>query len=186
MEWSLIEESPIKGQEALTSNDKKKMYKTLTKEPELSAPEIRSKAKIKASPRTISRELRKQGYKFMRILPVPFLNSKHIIQRINFADKHLTDRSWKKSLFLDESSFQAYTKRKSCYQKPDQRITNPRPKHPPTIHLIALISWRGPSRLILFHENMTASLFVRYLEILNRDALKIYPENDFRLFSPVL
>ena len=29
---------------------------------------------------------------------------------------------------------------------------------------------------------MTASLFVRYLEILNRDALKMYPENDFRLF----
>ena len=99
-----------KGQEALTNNDKKRMYKKLTKEPELSAPEVRSKTKIKASPRTISRKLRKQGYR-------------------------------EKSIFLDESSFQAYTKRKFCYQKPDQRITNPRPKYPPTIHLIALISW---------------------------------------------
>jgi len=117
----------------LTENRLKKLKTKHDKAPEASAPQLLSKAKFKCTPRTINRGLQKVGFKYMRIHTVPYMKPIHITQRINFAKEHLNDRKWRRTFFLDESSFQAYSHKKYCYQNPKERISKPRPKHAPNI-----------------------------------------------------
>ena len=117
----------------------------------------------------------------MRIHTVPYMKPIHITQRINFAKELLNDRKWRRTFFLDEFSFQAYSHKKYCYQNPKERVSKPRPKHPPKVHLIAMISYKGPTRLIIFEHNLKASSLVGYLDLLVKDAKVLYPDDDFRI-----
>jgi len=150
--------------------------------PLTSAPGLKQKAKLTCSPRTISRGLQKLGLKYMRIKPHPLIKEEHIRQRLEFAKAHQKDRLWRSTFFLDETTFQAYSSKKYCYQFPDKRIVNPRPKHPPKINAIAMVSFRGPSRLVLFEENMTALNFLNYLKLLVSDAEEMFARGRYRIY----
>jgi len=82
----------------------------------------------------------------------------------------MTDWRWKRTSFLDETSFQAYSHKRYCYQKQGEWITKPRPKHPPKVNVITTINYQRPTRLIIFEESLKASNLVKYLELLLKDA----------------
>ena len=166
----------------LTEEKLKKIKEAHQAAPEGSSLQIARKAKLKRNPRTVNRGLQKLGLKYMRIEKVPFLTEDHKLKRIAFAQAHLTDRLWRRTFFLDESTFQAFPVKKYCYQDPKNRITKPQPKHPPKINAITMISYFGPTRIILFEENLEAGLFVDFLKILVKDANKLYPEGSFRIY----
>ena len=118
----------------------------------------------------------------MRIKAVPLMKEIHIQQRLAFALKHEKDRLWRRTFFLDESKFQAFSHKKYCYQDPKNRVTKPKPKYPPKVNTIGMISYLGPTRLILFEENMDGKLFATFLEILVKDAYSLYPDGNFRIY----
>lgn len=160
----------------------KKLKTAITKTPEASAPNLVKKAKLSCCPKTVSRELRKEGFKYLRVKTVPYMTSGHQDKRIEFATNHINDRLWRRTFFLDEASFQAYSHKEFCYQKPNERITRARPKHPPKIHVIAMISYRGPTRLIVFTDIMTGTRFAGFLDLLSKDAKDLYPDGHFRVY----
>jgi len=163
----------------------KKLKTIMTETPEASAPNITQKGKFKCSPKTVSNELKRQGFKYLRVNSVPLMTSEHKVLRTQFAFNHIKDRLWRRTFFLDEASFQAYSHKKFCYQKPNERVTKARPKHPPKVHLIAMISYKGPTRLIMFEGNMTASRFTGFLDLLIKDAKVLYPCGKFRVYFDI-
>jgi len=63
-------------------------------------------------------------------------------------------------IFTDESSIQLETHRKKCCRcKKEPRKLKPRPKHPPKVHVLARISKRGATMMVIFTGTMTA---IRY------------------------
>ncbi len=165
-----------------TEEKLKKLKKVQEGSPLALAPELAEKSKLKCHPRTISRGLAKLGLKYSKICTIPVLTERHIAQRLEFANSHGRDRMWERTFFLDESTFQAYSGQKACYQYPDQRVTKPHPKHPPKVNAIAMISSRGATRLVLFEGIMNASMFIELLEPLLQDARKLYPDGKFRIY----
>ena len=151
----------------LSEADMDRVENQLQRKPESSAPELVQSLKLNCSPSTMNRELKNFGFRYMRIL-------KHKQQRIKFANDHSRDHQWKNTFFLDESKFEGYSRRFACYQKSDSRVIRGRPKHPPKINLIGMISYYGPTRLILFTEDMDAKLFLRFFKLLQKDAKGIY------------
>jgi len=169
-------------QKILKEMDIEKLNEYHTKNPTASCPEMRNNLNFPCSPRTIYNSLILEGYKYMRIQETPLMSNKHIQKRLEFATQHSRDHQWKRTFFLDESKFQAFTRNRSCFQKSNCRVTNPKPKHPPQINLIAMISWEGPSRLIIFEETLNSSLFIRYLKLLKNDAEKLYLCGKYRIY----
>ncbi len=166
----------------LTEPRLKKLKKAHHNNPLSLAPELAQKAKFSCTSRTICRGLQKLGLHYMRIKTIPLITEEQKAARLHFAHTHEKDRLWRRTFFLDESTFQAYLGKNFCYQNKDQRVTKPQPKHPPKIHAIAMISSQGPTRIILFQENMKATDFIGYLEYLLEDARKMFPKENFRIY----
>lgn len=140
---NILEDGRVKnkGSTYLTSDRLKRLKDAHTEEePESSAVQLCKKTRLKCTPRTISNGLQKLGLKYMRIATVPFMKEVHIQQRLTFATAHEKDRLWRRTFFLDESKFQAFSHKKYCYQDPKKRITKPRPKYPPKVNAIGMIS----------------------------------------------
>jgi len=110
------------------------------------------------------------------------MNEEQIRKRIAFAQNHIVDRMWRRTFFLDEASFQVSGFKKFCYQQPNKRITKPQVKHPPKIHIIGMISYFGPTRLIVFQHNLDGLSFAGYLEILAKDAYNLFHDGNFRIY----
>jgi len=51
-----------------------------------------------------------------------------------------------------------------------------------SIHIIAMISERGASRIILFSENLNSVVFIRFMGLLKQDADDLYPRGNYRLY----
>jgi hypothetical protein len=63
-----------------------------------------------------------------------------------------------------------------------EQYTKGHPKHPQSLHLLGMISYEGPSRLVLFSETLTADLFRRYLGLLTKDAQNLYSDRNYRIY----
>ena len=156
--------------------------------PTATAGELGRKAKLKCSARTVSRGLLKLGLEYRRIRTIPLLTLDQKAKRVEFAESHKGDRAWRKTFFLDGVTFKVFGGKKYCYQYPDQRLTKPQPKHPLKIHGIAMISFQGPTRLLLFECNLIAERFIGFFRILLEDAkelnststLRVYFDNDLK------
>jgi len=150
--------------------------------PTATAGELGRKAKLKCSARTVSRGLLKLGLEYRRIRTIPLLTLDQKAKRVEFAESHKGDRAWRKTFFLDAVTFKAFSGKKYCYQYPDQRLTKPQPKHPPKIHGIAMISFQGPTRLLLFEGNLTAERFIEFFRILLEDAKELISASTLRVY----
>ena len=126
--------------------------------------------------------MKDHGYKYLRILEGPELDPQKRANRVRFGEVHSRDREWKRIFFLDESTFRAYSKRRSCYQRRDSRVYKGTLKYPSKVNLIGMISPRGPSLLILFTENMDAELFLKFLKLLKKDAANLYKDQNYRIY----
>jgi predicted transcriptional regulator len=166
----------------LAENDKDRIEDLLGKEPELNAAEIKKKLRLLCSSMTINRALKNLGYEFLRIVKKPALSQDQKVARLAFAEAHSRDRRWGTTFFLDESSFHAYSKRLSCYQKSMNRLTKGQVAHPQKIHLIGMISPKGGTRLITFEGILDGTIFARYLVSLKKDADKLYGTRHYRIY----
>jgi len=84
----------------------------LEKDPEVNAVEIKKSLRLSCSSETINRALKNMGYKYLRILSSPDLDGPKKALRQSFAESHSRDRAWNRAFFLDESTFQAFSKRR--------------------------------------------------------------------------
>jgi len=88
---------------------------------------------------------------------------------------------WSQTVFIDESTFRLHSSVSYCYQKEDNRITQPKPKYCSKINACAGISVQGPTRLFLFSENLDAKLYKEILmDFILPDCRAMYQRN-FRL-----
>ena len=165
----------------VTQADDERIEEALNQDPELNASELQAKLKLPCCPRTINNHLRELGYRYIIIRKTPMISDDQRDARIDFSESHLRDHKWKRTFFLDEATFRAFSARKNCYQRAMNRVLKNQPKHPQGINMLGMISHEGPSRLILFEANLTGSLFRRYLKLLNRDAEKLYPSKNYRI-----
>ena len=82
------------------------------------------------------------------------------LDRVAVGDLELSDVIW-----MDESSIQLESHRKTVYQKKGQpiRLTG-RPKHPPKIHVGGGISARGATPIVIFTGTLIATRYTRILD----------------------
>jgi transposase len=160
----------------------KQLKKAHDDSPYLTARALGQKAKLKCDPRTINRGLHKLGLVYKRIYTFPDIKPDQEEKRVTFGEAHEKDRMWRRTFFLDESTFQAYSGRKYSYQYPGERVGRPKPKYPPKIHAIGMISYRGPTKLLLFEGNLTAQRFIDFLKILIEDVKDKYGSYRYRLY----
>jgi len=171
-----------KRPEVLSQVELDQVSDKLVREPELSAPALVASLKFDCCARTLNRHLKNNGYRYLRILKEPLMNNKHKQERITFAQNHSRDHEWKNTFFLDESKFEAFSRKFVCHKKPNERVVKGRPKHPPKINLIGVISYNGPSRLIIFTDNMNAKLFLKFFKLLEKDAKVLYSGRKYRIY----
>jgi len=50
------------------------------------------------------------GYKYLRIIQAPDLDSSKKARRVDSAEKHSKDSRWERTFLLDDSTFRAYSK----------------------------------------------------------------------------
>ena len=141
----------------LTEEDKMEIEGILEEEPKLNSHEILAQTNLSCNPRTIRNHLKDKGYKWKPVRPTFYLEERHVISRLSFARNHLND-DWSQTVFIDESTFRLHSSVSYCYQKEDNRITQPKPKYCSKINACAGISVQGPTRLFLFSENLDAKL----------------------------
>ena len=97
------------GRRKILNTAQEKLIEELAnKNPRLELLELKKKLHLNCSVSTISRSLKKLGFKNLRLRHKPIITEIQKVQRLQFARKYSswTIRKWKKVLFSDESSVQ--------------------------------------------------------------------------------
>lgn len=110
---------------ALTSREVKRLEAFIKRKPLSSLSKIKEELNFRCHIMTISRRLKKLGFKSCRYLHKPKISAANIEKRLEFARKysHWTTRQWKKVLFTDESSVELWkVYQRRIWRKPGEAL----------------------------------------------------------------
>ena len=146
----------------LNEEEKMEIEEALEDSPTLNSVELIERINLDCCERTVQRFLINKGYTWKPIYNTFLLTQEQKEERISFAQKHINEL-WRNTIFIDECTVRLFSGKKFCWQQKGRKVKNERPKHPKKVNICAGISFRGPTRLYLFEENLTGLLYKRIL-----------------------
>ena len=161
------------------------MKNTLLMNPELTEKEMPLQFKtygIKLHSTTISRGLKKLGYRYLVPASKPLLTKKQKLARLIFAREN-KDRNWNNIIFTDESTIKLGANRERYWKKRRSRIYLRKQKYPGKIHIWGSFTSAGFGKIILFQQNLNAEKMV---SIYKKGILEFYTNigrSNYRLLE---
>ena len=150
--------------------------------------ELRQSTGCVVSERTIRRRLLSAGLKSCRPAKKPFVNYTQRQRRLRWCHefKNFTEEQWKKVIFSDESSFQAFNVRGQVRRRIGERYKpeclQPTVKFPHSVMVWSCVSFHGVGRLFILEKGarFNSKLYMDILkERLLRSAREWYPDGDY-------
>jgi len=115
------------------------------------------------SERTIQRELRREGLRYLVVEKKDLLTNDQIQRRLKFARERL-NHDWKYAIFTDEKSFQLGASPHNSWQDPNERVTAEVKRHQAKVHVWGGVGLHFKTKLYFFHENLNATLMCKILK----------------------
>jgi transposase len=166
-----------------TTEDDNKIINLIKTNKYATADKIKNKLdedNINISKRTVIRRLNQNGFKYKKPLEKPFLNDKHKLIRIKWAEDNL-DRDWSLVVFSDEANIiKGHNGHFRWVNINDKSDFDETVKYPLKINIWACIKKGGPNRIHIFENTMDAEI---YKDILCGNILDLFTTNNNLIFQ---
>jgi hypothetical protein len=165
---------PMGPNRVITEEIASRIDEALLDDPWSTAPELRSRLRLKASTSSIQR-YRAANYKAVKGAGCPILSALNQKKRQNWCRYHIND-TWDDVIFTDEKSFFLYNNTRAAWIKPGCELPfRSQPSHVPRVQVLGAISCRGPIGVVFFVGHLNSEMHKQHLDLLVPQIPQRYP-----------
>jgi transposase len=149
----------------LTPRKRRQLGLLVSKDPYLTSNEMtialqETYPELEVTDRTVRNTLQTLDYKVCRPITTTIMTSTHIARRLEWAQNHARDKSWKKTVFTDETTFQLFRNTIQVRHKNGKDVPHKCcPKHPLKVHVWGSFCAKGLVGFHIFEKNMNGELY---------------------------